>query len=50
MQEVVPGEPVFSFPRATQGYYDVRRENDANMELMLFVTNSLRSILKEVGT
>ncbi|XP_036721935.1 serine hydrolase-like protein 2 isoform X1 [Balaenoptera musculus] len=33
--------------KATQGYYDVRRENDANMELMLFVTNSLRSILKE---
>ncbi|XP_061060143.1 serine hydrolase-like protein 2 isoform X3 [Eubalaena glacialis] len=33
--------------KATQGYYDVRRENDANMELMLFVTNSLRSVLKE---
>ncbi|XP_068416009.1 serine hydrolase-like protein 2 isoform X3 [Eschrichtius robustus] len=33
--------------KATQGYYDVRRENDANMELVLFVTNSLRSILKE---
>ncbi|XP_058936928.1 serine hydrolase-like protein 2 isoform X2 [Kogia breviceps] len=33
--------------KATQGFYDVRRENDANKELMLFVTDSLRSVLKE---
>ncbi|XP_059967692.1 serine hydrolase-like protein 2 isoform X2 [Mesoplodon densirostris] len=33
--------------KAAQGYYDVRRENDANTEIMLFMTNSLRSILKE---
>ncbi|XP_007454012.1 PREDICTED: serine hydrolase-like protein [Lipotes vexillifer] len=35
------------FIKATQGYYDLRRENDANMELVLFVTSSLRSTLKE---
>ncbi|XP_024593187.1 serine hydrolase-like protein [Neophocaena asiaeorientalis asiaeorientalis] len=33
--------------RATQGFYDLRRENDANTELVLFVTSSLRSTLKE---
>ncbi|XP_007099929.1 serine hydrolase-like protein 2 isoform X1 [Physeter macrocephalus] len=33
--------------KATQGFYDVRRENDANTEVMQFVTNSLRSVLKE---
>ncbi|EPY88555.1 hypothetical protein CB1_000168005 [Camelus ferus] len=34
--------------KATQGYHDVRRENDANTEPMLFKIGMLRAVLKEV--
>lgn len=37
------------FSRAAQGFYNVRRENDADKEPMQFVTSTLRSILQEVG-
>nr|XP_031527666.1 serine hydrolase-like protein 2 isoform X8 [Vicugna pacos] len=33
--------------KATQGYHDVRRENDANKEPMLFKIRMLRAVLKE---
>ncbi|XP_032348242.1 serine hydrolase-like protein 2 isoform X3 [Camelus ferus] len=33
--------------KATQGYHDVRRENDANTEPMLFKIGMLRAVLKE---
>lgn len=33
--------------KATQGYFDVRRENDANRELLLLILDMLRAILKE---
>lgn len=49
MQGLVPSEPPFSSSRATEGYYAVRRENDANRESIMFVTSSLKSVLKEVG-
>lgn len=48
MQGVVPGEPSFSSYRATEGYYAIRRENDGNREPMMFVSSSLKSVLKEV--
>ncbi|XP_040089101.1 serine hydrolase-like protein 2 isoform X1 [Oryx dammah] len=33
--------------KATEGYYAVRRENDGNREPMMFVSSSLKSVLKE---
>ncbi|XP_055251817.1 serine hydrolase-like protein 2 isoform X1 [Moschus berezovskii] len=33
--------------KATEGYYAVRRVNDTDRELMVFVTSSLKSVLKE---
>ncbi|XP_041528006.1 serine hydrolase-like protein isoform X5 [Microtus oregoni] len=33
--------------KATQGYFDVRRENDANREPLLLIQDMLRAILKE---
>lgn len=33
--------------KATQGYYDVRRANDDNKEPLLFMVDTLRTILKE---
>ncbi|XP_053440466.1 serine hydrolase-like protein 2 isoform X2 [Nycticebus coucang] len=33
--------------KAIQGFYDVRRENDANKELLLFMTDVLKSVLKK---
>lgn len=49
MQGLVPGESSFSSSRATEGYYAVRRENDADRESLMFGTSSLKSVLKEVG-
>ena len=40
--------PNFLLPRATQGYFDVRRENDDKKEPLLFMLDALRAILKEV--
>uniref|UniRef100_A0AC11AT40 Serine hydrolase like 2 n=1 Tax=Ovis aries TaxID=9940 RepID=A0AC11AT40_SHEEP len=33
--------------KATEGYYALRRENDGNREPMMFVSSSLKSVLKE---
>ncbi|XP_012656595.2 serine hydrolase-like protein 2 [Otolemur garnettii] len=33
--------------KATQGFYDVRRENDANKEPLLFMIDMLKSVLKK---
>ncbi|XP_036787276.2 serine hydrolase-like protein 2 isoform X2 [Manis pentadactyla] len=33
--------------KATQGYYDVRRENDADRDFILFLNGMLTSVLKE---
>ncbi|XP_017904346.1 PREDICTED: serine hydrolase-like protein 2 isoform X8 [Capra hircus] len=33
--------------KATEGYYAIRRENDGNREPMMFVSSSLKSVLKE---
>ena len=49
MQGAVPGEPSFSSSRATEGYYALRREDDADKETVMFVVSSLKSVLKEVG-
>ncbi|KAF4023024.1 hypothetical protein G4228_014579, partial [Cervus hanglu yarkandensis] len=35
------------FIKATEGYYALRRENDANRESIMFGTNSLKSVLRE---
>ncbi|KAM9684512.1 serine hydrolase-like protein 2 isoform 2-T2 [Dama dama] len=35
------------FVKATEGYYAVRRENDADRESIMFGTSSLKSVLKE---
>ncbi|XP_047642034.1 serine hydrolase-like protein 2 isoform X4 [Phacochoerus africanus] len=35
--------------KAMQGFYNVRREHDADKEPMQFVTSMLRSLLREVG-
>ncbi|XP_052495988.1 serine hydrolase-like protein 2 [Budorcas taxicolor] len=33
--------------KATEGYYAIRRENDGNREPMMFVSSSLKSVLKQ---
>lgn len=38
-----------SLSRAMQGYFNVRREDDTNKSIITFVTDTLKSILKEVG-
>ena len=40
--------PNFLLPRATQGYFEVRRENDDKKEPLLFMLDTLRVILQEV--
>uniref|UniRef100_A0AAA9T3M2 Serine hydrolase like 2 n=3 Tax=Bos TaxID=9903 RepID=A0AAA9T3M2_BOVIN len=35
--------------KATEGYYALRREDDADKETVMFVVSSLKSVLKEVG-
>jgi len=35
--------------KAIQGYYNVRRENDSDRNVLLFVMDTLQSVLKEVG-
>jgi hypothetical protein len=40
--------PNVSLPRARQGYYDVRRENDADKAPLLFMLDTMRATLKEV--
>lgn len=47
-QDAELGVANFSLPRALQGYYDVRRVNDADKEPVLFMVDTLKSILKEV--
>ncbi|KAK2121029.1 hypothetical protein P7K49_002415 [Saguinus oedipus] len=42
-----PNNPNYSLSRAVHGYYNVRRENDADKEPFSFIISMLKSTLKE---